>query len=177
MKTLNKSKILGYGLLPVLIVGIPGFTSQPSNPTPQPIVIAGDCKVEDESRAPIDQEVEWKAPKDGHQYSADFGSRSPFTTNSVAAGSPQAVQATGSCDRTGVYVRWNTPVCYFSYSILKDGQACGKDPGVRVVPPSGSQIVIYFFALALLGTASYFTWRIFLRNRASSRNGSKSGVA
>jgi hypothetical protein len=170
-RTLTRPKILGYGLplglLLVLLPGLSGFTYLQTSARPLPVDIGSDCSVSpDERQASIDQDVVWNPPDKTHQYSADFASRSPFAANSVSGGSPRTIQATPSCDRVSVYVRWRTKACYFPYSVLKDGKTCG-DPGVRVVPPTGNLVLVYGMVLGLLGISFYFVLRILVRNRTS----------
>ena len=168
---MTRPKILGYGLplglLVVLLLGLSGFTYFQTTAPPLPVDIRSDCSVSlDERQASIDQDVIWNPPDTTHQYSADFGSRSPFAANSVSGGSPRTIQATPFCDRVSVYVRWRTKACYFPYSVLKDGKTCG-DPGVRVVPPTGNLLLVYGMVLGLLVASFYFVLRIRARNRMS----------
>jgi hypothetical protein len=168
---LNSSKIHRYELLIVLLilpVGVFGFTYfRPDTSQPLPVDIHTDCSVSlPERQASIDQEVIWNAPDKNHQYSADFGSRSPFSTYSVPAGSPRQVQSTDACNRVSVYAHPKT--CYFAYSVFKDGKSCLPDPGVRVVPPDNLSFYI-ILAIGLLGISTYFIFlRTRLRKRASS---------
>jgi len=172
-------KSLGLLSVVILFLGLCGLTYFQTNPDPLPVNIRSDCTVDwTERRAPIDGEVVWNPPGDGHVYSVDFNNkgRSPFPVNPIPAGTPEPVQGTTFCSRTSVYVNWPTDFCKFPYSVFKDGKFC-KDPGVRVIPPNSITFVPLLLAVGLLGIASYFAFRIFVRNRTSPRNASKSGVA
>jgi len=164
--TVKLSKIIGYAMPAALLFVIPGYIY--SQPTPPPVhVKVANCTADPETaKVSIGQDVVWDFPSDGHKYSADFPGSSPFAVHSIPGGQPLTLKGTFFCSKITVSVATSTALCYFPYTLSKDGGKPCNDPGVRVVPPS--KLGLVYWVVALIGLSSYVVFRIRARNRLSS---------
>ena len=159
------SKIIGYTVLAALLFVIPGYVYSQPTPPPVPVKVVN-CTAEPETKVSIGQDVVWEFPNDGHKYSTDFPSTSPFPMHSIPGGQPLTLKGPFLCSKFTVSLFTKTALCYFPYNQSKDGGKPCNDPGVRVIPPS--KLGLVYWILALIGLSSYVAFRIRARNRASS---------
>lgn len=154
------SKIIGYSLTAVVVLGVLGWVPLVSTSiTPPTIHIDAKCQTDNPHPCKCDPAsvcvnintpVSWAPPPNSnHIYHADFGPKAPYNTGttSVLAGTsgPKITGGTAcpnpktECD----------PTCYFHYDVIKDtlpSPQC-SDPGVRVVPPSKVSFVRWLYHL------------------------------
>lgn len=177
---MKHSRILACRLLlvpPLVLLGCYYSEAQPPPGTVQNCIVDIDtasCNVTvshctvDANNDPwvnLNDTVTWKAST---TYSIDFKrylivfSHTPVSASTISSGHPETVVGDLLCKK---HVS-----CYYKYKLTRQGEtkAC-IDPGVRVVPPSSANVVLYLELVALVGLVglvSFALWRIMARKRA-----------
>jgi hypothetical protein len=173
---LKPSKLFGYGLLAVSLIVPPVCIHAKGQPPCQ--VQIDECRVKvaantcetdpGDTKTPVFSLKDWAiwTANDGHNYSISFANSSPFSSNPVI-GRRQQVVGEPACNNYG---STNSSLCHYDYVLTQDASTICKDPGVRVVPPTGFQFRYLLFGLGSLllsASALYVFFKMRARNRAS----------